>query len=357
MKEQKVDFEKKFIKTFHFFDEDRNTRKLRKFFVERFDTPFRSGADRCERLIIDMAYKTRYIHPIMVCELFSCDLENAWKLIDRLLRKELLKIQPIKGFGVGFHINKHGNYLLKASIPAKKKHIFENSPYYSKDGIRVSSKVSNKLFHDLTAVRILLRMAKEIDLIDFIPEYASGVDPKEADKIPDIFALTKSGSEIWIENELSPKSGSDLKRFTALHFKALRDNATSRIYVFLNSQSDVKNYLRSFILNCQINNCDEETISFIDTSDIEAMKKYCSSKNYYVEESSEVQNYGPLMGNLPSNIKLFKKYFLGKHSPTKWNENREKTPEEYESIIHNLQKQIKIKDDEILDMYLKSIGV
>ncbi len=229
------------------FRENRFTQRFQKYFLMRSSLRFHEDFVVCVFITIVICYRFRFIHPIHVADIFECSLDAANDFINKLVKRNYLKLDYLEGIGVGMRIGGHGYYLYSISDSAREEFI-KSCPYYNA-GIRVRKTVSPKIIHDLIALRMAIIVAKKTCAIDIIPDFSSGLKYEDDDKVPDIFLKTITNKIIWVEMELTTKCGKNLEDFCQRSTESLNKKRSDEIYVFMDRESDAiryRNYFNAF---------------------------------------------------------------------------------------------------------------
>lgn len=196
----------------------------------------------CTFLVVTICSRFRFIHPIHVVDLFGCSIDQANIFLEKLLKRNILKIDHLEGLGVGMNIGGHGYYLYSISKHARNTFLL-NCPYYE-NGIRVRKTYSAKTIHDLIALRIALVIAGLVSAVDIISDFSTGLIFRDGDKIPDVFLRTHEKKVIWVEMEYSPKSGNELKYFCENTINSILSKKMNETYIVFDTETAAKRYRR-----------------------------------------------------------------------------------------------------------------
>lgn len=226
------------------FRENKFTRRFQKYFSRRRTLRLHEDFVVCTFITIVICYRFRFIHPIHISELFGCINEESIEFINKLVKRNYLKLDYIEGIGFGMTIGGHGYYLYSISESAKEKFL-RGCPYYE-SGIRVRKTVSPKLIHDLIALRMSLLTASITNSVDIVPDYSSGLSYAVEDKIPDTFLKKFNNRTIWVEMEYTTKSGKELSSFCRRTISSLEQKRAEGIYIFLDTEIDAIRYRKYF---------------------------------------------------------------------------------------------------------------
>lgn len=229
---------------FFSFQKNSFTTRFQKYFLKRKSLRFHEDFVVCVFLVIVICYRFRFIHPIHICDIFGCTLEESETFISKLVTRNYLKLDYVEGIGFGMTIGGHGYYLYSISESAKQEFL-RGCPYYE-SGIRVRKTVSAKLIHDLIALRMSLLTAKITNSIDIIPDFSSGLSYELDDKIPDVFLKGVGSKTIWVEMEYTTKSGRELSSFCRRTICSVNKKRADQIFIFLDTAADAIRYRKYF---------------------------------------------------------------------------------------------------------------